>query len=69
MVTHSNEEIEKKLAALVHLLCHSCAALESVAATDDEREIVSSKLRVTLGSVSVCPTSRSQQGRHSDILL
>ena len=69
MVTHSNEEVEEQLAALFHLLCHRCAALERVAAADDESEVVSSQLRIVLGSVSIRPTSRGQQRGHGDILL
>lgn len=69
MVTHSNKEVEEEHAALLHLLGHCCATLESIAAADDEGQIMGSKLRVMVGGVGVCPTSRGQQRRHCNIGL
>lgn len=61
MVTHSNEEVEEELPTLFNLLCHCRAALEGVAAADDESKIMRSELGVILRGMSVCPASRSQQ--------
>ena len=62
MVTHSNKQIEEQLATILHLGLHSTAAFKSRSAANDEGEIVSSKFRVIIGSMSVCPASRREDG-------
>ena len=57
MITHGDEEIEEHLAAILHLSLHRAAALECAAATNDESEIVSTKLGVVVGSMSISPAS------------
>ena len=57
MVTHGDKQVEEHLSALLHLALHRTATLESVAAAYDESEIVSSKLRVAVGSMGVGPAS------------
>lgn len=69
MVHHGNEQVEKQLAAVFHLILHGTAALEGVASTDDEREVVSTELRVVVGRVGVRVTSGSQDGRALDARL
>lgn len=57
MITHSNKQIKEHFATILHLTLHRTAALEGAAATDDESEVVSSKLRVAVGSMGVGPAS------------
>lgn len=53
MITHGNEKVEEQGATLLHLDLHRAALLEVVAATDDEGEILGSKLRVRVRCVIV----------------
>lgn len=60
MVDQGNEQVEEQLAAILHLLLHGAAALESVTSPDYESEIVCSQLGVIVGRVGVCEASRRQ---------
>ena len=63
MVAQGNKQVEKEIAATVkHLHLHGAAALERVAAADDEREVVSTKLGVGAGGVGIGVSGRSQDG-------
>ena len=54
MIDHSNKQIKKqRRPARLHLHLHRPAPLESIAAADDESEVVCSQLRVRSGCVSV----------------
>jgi hypothetical protein len=64
MITHGDEEIEEELSALLHLLRHSSAPLEGVAAADDESQVVTTKFRVVIWCMSISPSSRIEQRRH-----
>lgn len=66
MVTHCNKQIEEQLATVFHLGLHGAAAFESGSAADDEGEIVSSKFGIVVGSMSVCPASRREDGGNLD---
>ncbi len=63
MVYHGNEQVEEELSTVLHLALHCAASLESVSGSNDEREIVRTKLRVIIGSIGVCVTRRRQNGR------
>ena len=58
MVTHSDEEVKEHLATSLHLNSHRAASLESVAAANDEGEVVSPKLCIIVWGMLVCPASR-----------
>lgn len=61
VVAKSNEKIKEELSsAIVHLELHGAAPLEGAAGADDKGEIVSSKLRVSVGCVIVGISRRSQ---------
>lgn len=67
MVAQGNKQIEKQLSATVkHLQLHRAAALEGIAAANDEREIVSTQLGVGIGGVGVGVASRGQDGTGLD---
>ncbi len=63
MITQRDKKVKEHLATSLHLNSHSATSLEGVAAADDEREIVSSKLSIIVRSVLVCPASGRQYGR------
>lgn len=63
VVDHGNEQVEEQLTAILHLVLHRAAALEGVARTDDEREVVSTELGVVVGCVGVGVTGRSEDCR------
>lgn len=61
MVAKCNEKVKEELcAAVVHLQLHGTASLECASATDDQGEIVCTKLGVSIRSVGVCVSSRSK---------
>ena len=61
MIYHRNEKIEEeRRAARLHLHLHCAAALEGVAAADDESKIMCSKLGVIVRGIGVGITSRCQ---------
>lgn len=63
VVTESDKEVEEQLAASVeHLGLHGAAALEGVAAADDESEEVRTELGVIVGRVGVSVASRQENG-------
>lgn len=54
MVAKRNEKVkEERCASVPHLELHCSATLEGITASDDEREIVGTKLRVRVGCVGV----------------
>ena len=63
VVDHGDEEVEKELAAMLHLILHRAAALESMASANDECQVVSAQLGVAVRSVGVCEARRRQDGR------
>jgi len=70
VVAQSDEQIKEQLrTAVEHLQLHGAAALESVAAADDEREIVRTQLRVRVGSVGVGISRGSEDGAALDARL
>ena len=69
VVYHGDEQVEKQLAAVFHLVLHRAAALEGVAGTDDECEVVCTKLGVVVRCVGVGVASGSQDGRALDARL
>lgn len=69
VVDHGNEQVEEQLTAVLHLVLHCAAALESVARTDDQCEVVRTKLGVVVGCVGVGVTSRGQDRRALDARL
>lgn len=67
MIHHRNEQIkEQRRAALLHLHLHRAAALERVAAADDEREVVRAELRVRSGCVGVGVAGGGEDGAALD---
>lgn len=63
VVGEGDEQIEEQLAASVeHFHLHGTAALEGVAAADDEGEVVSSQLGVIVRCVGICISGREQDG-------
>lgn len=63
VVAESDKEIEEQLAASVeHLGLHGTAALEGVAAADDESEEVRAELGVVVRGVGVGVSSRQEDG-------
>ena len=63
MIDHSDEEIEEqRCPTRLHLQLHRAAALERVAAANDEGEIVRSHLRVACGCVGVGESSTREDG-------
>lgn len=61
VVGEGDKQIEKELAASVeHFHLHGTAALECVAAADDEGEVVSSQLGVIVGRVGVGVSGRQE---------
>lgn len=63
MVAEGDKEVEEQLAASVeHLGLHGAAALESVAAADDECEEVGAQLGVVVGGVGVCVSGGQENG-------
>lgn len=69
VVHHGNEQVEEELTAVFHLVLHSAAALEGVARTDDEREVMGTELGVVVRCVRIGIASRSQDGRALDTRL
>lgn len=69
VIHHGNEQVEKQLTAVFHLVLHRAATLERVASTDDECEVVRTELGVVVRCVGVGVTSRSQDGRALDARL
>lgn len=69
MIYHGNEQVEEQFTAIFHLVLHCAAALESVAGTDDECQVVRTKLGVVVGCVGVGVTGRCQDGRALDTRL
>lgn len=54
MITQCHKQVKEEITATVkHLPLHSSAAFERVAAADNQRKIVSSKLGVGVGGVGV----------------
>jgi len=67
MVHHGDEQIEEQgRAAGFHLHLHRAAALEGVAAADDEGEVVGAQLGVAGGSVGVGETGGGEDGAALD---
>jgi hypothetical protein len=66
MITHSHEQIEEHSSSLLHLCLHCATSLESASASNDEGQVVSTKLGVVVWRVSVGPASRSQDGADLD---
>jgi hypothetical protein len=66
VVDHSDKQIKKELATVLHLILHRAAALEGVSSTDDEREVVRTEFRVVVGGIGICVTSGSQDSRALD---
>lgn len=63
VVAESNKEVKEELAASIeHLGLHGAAALEGIAAADDESEEVCTELGVVVGSVCVSVASRQENG-------
>lgn len=63
MVAEGDKEVEEQLAASVeHLGLHGAAALESVAAADDESKEVCAELGVVVGSVCISVAGRQEDG-------
>ena len=69
VVDHGNEQVEEQLTAVLHLVLHCAAALKGVARTDDQCEVVGTKLGVVVGCVGVGVTSRGQDRRALDARL
>lgn len=69
MIAHGHEEVEEELATLLHLDSHSAASLEGVSASNDEREIMSTKLGVAVRCVGICESGRGEDGRDLDTRL
>lgn len=70
VVAHGHEQVEEELAAAaLHLGLHGAAALERLAAADDEGEVVSAEPRVRVGRVVVGVLRRPQDGRDVDPAL
>lgn len=69
VVYHGNEQVEKQLTAVFHLILHRAAALEGVASTDDKCQVVSTKLGVVVRCVGIGITSGSQDGGALDARL
>jgi len=67
MIAHRHEQIEEELGvALLHLHLHCAAALEGLAAADDECEVVCAEARVAGRRVRVGETCTAQYGRYVD---
>ena len=66
MVTHCDEKVKEQFTPLLHLHLHRATPLESVSAADDEGKVVCSELGVSVGSMSICPSSRGEDGRYLD---
>ena len=69
MIDHGDEQVEKQLAAVFHLVLHRAAALEGVSSADDEGEVVCSQLGVVVRSVRICEACRRQDCRALDTRL
>jgi hypothetical protein len=69
VVDHGDKEIEEELATVLHLALHGTATLECVARSDDECEVVCTKLRIVVGCVGVCKASRREDRRALDARL
>lgn len=63
VVAEGDKKIEEQLAASVeHLGLHGAAALEGVAAADDESEEVRAELGVVVGGVCISVAGRQEDG-------
>jgi len=76
VVAHGDKQVEKQFptsfavhvaaAALLHLGLHGAAALEGLAAPDDERQVMSAQAAVRVGRVCVTVLSAAEDGADVD---
>jgi len=67
VVAHRHEQVEEELrVALLHLHLHRAAALEGLAAADDEGEVVGAEARVAGRRVRIREACTAQDGRDVD---
>jgi len=75
VVAHGNKQVEEELAAsrsihvataLFHLGLHGAAALEGLAAPDDERQVMGAQAAVRVGGVGVAVLGAAQHGAYVD---
>ena len=70
MIHHRHEEVEEeRRSACLHLHLHRAAALEGVAATDDESEVVCAELGVAGRCVGVGVAGGGEDGAALDARL
>jgi len=70
VVAHRHEQVEEELrVALLHLHLHRAAALEGLAAADDEGEVVGAEARVAGRRVRIREACTAQDSRHVDTSL
>jgi len=66
VIDHGDEEVEEEFTTILHLILHGAAALEGVPSSNNQSEIVRSKLGVTIRGVGVGKARRRQDGRALD---
>ena len=69
VIDHGDEQVEEELAAVLHFVLHRAAALECVASTNDQRQVVRAELRVVVRCVGVREASRRQDSGALDARL
>lgn len=66
MIDHGDEEIEEELATILHLILHGATALERVARTDNEREVMRTQLGIVIRRIRIRVPCRREDGRALD---
>jgi len=62
VIDHGNEEVKEKFATSLHFHLHGAAALESLSASNDESEIMSSQFRVGVRRILIRKACRGKNG-------
>lgn len=69
VIAHCHKQIEKQFTTFLHFHLHSTAPLESLATSDDQRQVMSAEPRLCVGSVFICISCRTQDNIDLDARL